>query len=105
LTDGRRLPPTGAKISMTKIVTSFCVVLLTLSAMESRATESVKRLLYVGNSFYSTYNSLHGHVNRPLAGALPKAERDGMQSYSVTISGGQLKWHNIGAYPRRRYRR
>ena len=84
---------------MTKIVTSFCVALLTLSAMESRATESVKRLLYVGNSFYYYNNSLHGHVNRLLAGALPKAERDGMQSYSVTISGGSSRFFSVVGSP------
>jgi hypothetical protein len=55
-------------------------------------------LLYVGNSFYYYNNSLHGHVNRLLAAALPKRERDALQSYSITISGGHLKWHNIGAY-------
>ncbi len=60
--------------------------------------ERPSRLLYVGNSFYYYNNSLHGHVNRLLAAALPKRERDALQSYSITISGGHLKWHNIGAY-------
>lgn len=59
---------------------------------------TAKRLLYVGNSFFYYNNSLHGHVNRLLSSALPKQERAGLQSYSVTISGGHLKWHDIGAY-------
>lgn len=62
------------------------------------APPNVKRLLYVGNSFYYYNNSLHGHVNRLLSAALPKQERAVLQSYSVTISGGHLKWHDIGAY-------
>jgi hypothetical protein len=62
------------------------------------ASPTVRRLLYVGNSFYYYNNSLHGHVNRLLSAALPKQERGGLQSYSVTISGGHLKWHDIGAY-------
>lgn len=62
------------------------------------SVERPSRLLYVGNSFYYYNNSLHGHVNRLLADALPKGEREALQSYSVTISGGHLKWHNIGAY-------
>jgi hypothetical protein len=60
--------------------------------------KSVKRLLYVGNSFYYYNNSLHGHVNRLLSSALSKSERGRLQSFSVTISGGHLRWHNIGAY-------
>ena len=91
---------------MRKIVALAFSALLACGAMWTVAAENVggtgsgkvKRLLYVGNSFYYYNNSLHGHVNRLLAGTLSKAERDGMQSYSVTISGGQLKWHNIGAY-------
>jgi hypothetical protein len=62
------------------------------------ASPKVKRLLYVGNSFHYYNNSLHGHVNRLLSAALTKHERAGLQSYSVTISGGHLKWHAIGAY-------
>lgn len=58
----------------------------------------VQRLLYVGNSFYYYNNSLHGHVNRMIAAALSKEQRKGYQSYSVTISGGHLKWHDVGAY-------
>lgn len=58
----------------------------------------VQRLLYVGNSFYYYNNSLHGHVNRMIAAALSKEERASYQSYSVTISGGHLKWHDVGAY-------
>jgi len=67
-------------------------------AESGNAEHTPKRLLYVGNSFYYYNNSLHGHVNRLLASALPKTDREGMQSFSVTISGGHLKWHNIGAY-------
>jgi len=63
-----------------------------------RDGKSVKRLLYVGNSFYYYNNSLHGHVNRLLTSTLSKNERRGLQSFSVTISGGHLRWHNIGAY-------
>ena len=81
------------------------VIALAMASGQSFATDAplqsspkVKRLLYVGNSFYYYNNSLHGHVNRLLASALPKSEREGLQSYSVTISGGHLKWHNIGAY-------
>jgi hypothetical protein len=81
------------------------VVALAMASGQSFAADSplgslpkVKRLLYVGNSFYYYNNSLHGHVNRLLASALPTSEREGLQSYSVTISGGHLKWHNIGAY-------
>jgi hypothetical protein len=81
------------------------VVALAMASGQSFAADAprqsspkVKRLLYVGNSFYYYNNSLHGHVNRLLASALPKSEREGLQSYSVTISGGHLKWHNIGAY-------
>lgn len=55
-------------------------------------------LLYVGNSFYYYNNSLHGHVNRLLAAALPADQRREFASFSVTISGGHLAWHDVGAY-------
>lgn len=58
----------------------------------------VRRLLYVGNSFFYYNNSLHGHVNKLLSAALPKPARDGYRSSSVTISGGHLRWHDVGAY-------
>lgn len=61
-------------------------------------TQQVKRLLYVGNSFFYYNNSLHGHVNRMIAAAIPKEARRDYQSYSVTISGGHLKWHDVSAY-------
>lgn len=69
-----------------------------VQAESGNVDHTPKRLLYVGNSFYYYNNSLHGHVNRLLASALPKSDREGLQSFSVTISGGHLKWHNIGAY-------
>jgi hypothetical protein len=60
--------------------------------------QEVKRLLYVGNSFFYYNNSLHGHVNRMISAAIPKEARRDYQSYSVTISGGHLKWHDVSAY-------
>lgn len=67
-------------------------------AADGQTVHGPQRLLYVGNSFYYYNNSLHGHVNRLLSSALPKPERELLQSFSVTISGGHLRWHNVGAY-------
>ncbi len=72
--------------------------LLALLSTPALAADGVRKLLYVGNSFYYYNNSLHGHVNRMLLPGMPKSERSAFQSYSVTISGGQLKWHDIAAY-------
>lgn len=64
-----------------------------------RVTQSApKRLLYVGNSFFYYNNSLHNQVSRMLSASLPKAERDQYSAYSITISGGHLRWHDVGAY-------
>jgi len=57
-----------------------------------------QRVLYVGNSFYYYNNSLHNQVRRLLAAALPKTESDRYSAYSITISGGHLRWHDVGAY-------
>ena len=43
--------------------------------------QEVKRLLYVGNSFFYYNNSLHGHVNRMISAAIPKEARRDYQSY------------------------
>lgn len=99
-------------ISWSKIGSLFAVLLIGWSAAIStdvalaagQATRGeptpseIRRLLYVGNSFYYYNNSLHGHVNRMIAAAMPKEKREDYQSYSVTISGGHLKWHDVGAY-------
>ncbi len=89
------------KVSYRKLPLLLALAIATLTSPSFAAASSVERpsrLLYVGNSFYYYNNSLHGHVNRLLAGRLSKSEREALQSYSVTISGGHLKWHNIGAY-------
>ena len=65
---------------------------------DSRASPSAKHLLYVGNSFFYYNNSLHNQVGRLLSAALPKAQRDQYTAYSLTISGGHLRWHDVGAY-------
>jgi hypothetical protein len=77
---------------------STVTCLLALLSAPTGAADGVRKLLYVGNSFYYYNNSLHGHVNRMLLPGIPKSERSAFQSYSVTISGGQLKWHDIAAY-------
>lgn len=75
-----------------------CVAASFATAAVPPGSQPVRKLLYVGNSFYYYNNSLHGHVNRLLNGALPRDEREKYQSFSVTISGGHLKWHDVGAY-------
>lgn len=62
------------------------------------AKTAPKRLLYVGNSFFYYNNSLHNQVSRMLSASLPKADRDQYSAYSITISGGHLRWHDVGAY-------
>ena len=92
--------PTLIKIGRHFVALLFVAALLgnNARAADEQQEHAPKRLLYVGNSFYYYNNSLHGHVNRLLSSALPKSERSGLQSFSVTISGGHLKWHNVGAY-------
>ena len=76
----------------------LCALAAASASVATAEASAVRNLLYVGNSFYYYNNSLHGHVNRLLTGVLPRAERSRYQSYSVTISGGHLKWHDVGAY-------
>lgn len=76
----------------------LCALAAVSASVATAEAPAVRNLLYVGNSFYYYNNSLHGHVNRLLTGVLPRAERSRYQSYSVTISGGHLKWHDVGAY-------
>jgi hypothetical protein len=67
-------------------------------AADSLQPPAAKRLLYVGNSFFYYNNSLHNQVNRLLSAELSKTERDQYSAYSITISGGHLRWHDVGAY-------
>lgn len=69
------------------------------AAAAAKADAAPHKLLYVGNSFYYYNNSLHNQVNRLLNVAMPdKQVRAGYTGHSLTISGGHLAWHNVGAY-------
>lgn len=67
-------------------------------SVEGQPQLPAKRLLYVGNSFFYYNNSLHNHVGRLLSAALPEGERKHYSAYSITISGGHLRWHDVAAY-------
>lgn len=77
---------------------AFAAIASAASSAEIPAQTAPKRLLYVGNSFFYYNNSLHNQVSRLLSASLPKAERDQYSAYSITISGGHLRWHDVGAY-------
>ena len=52
-------------------------------------------LLWVGNSFFYSNNSMHSHVESLAQAA--DATRP-MRGVSVTISGAGLDWHDLGSY-------
>jgi hypothetical protein len=52
-------------------------------------------LLWVGNSFFYSNNSLHSHVEGLARAADPTSPARGV---SVTISGAALGWHDIDSY-------
>jgi hypothetical protein len=85
-------------ITLTAVVGLAAVTVTNAVAAESQSPPSVKRLLYVGNSFFYYNNSLHNQVNRLLSVELSKTERAQYSAYSITISGGHLRWHDVGAY-------
>jgi hypothetical protein len=85
-------------IALAAVVAFSAATVIQPVAADSPSTPAAKRLLYVGNSFFYYNNSLHNQVNRLLSAALGKAERDQYSAYSLTISGGHLRWHNVGAY-------
>lgn len=88
----RRMPALAAILVLSAVSISDA------AAAETRSQPSAKRLLYVGNSFFYYNNSLHNQVSRLLSAAISKPERDQYSAYSITISGGHLRWHDVGAY-------
>ena len=82
----------------TALVIGFAATRVAAVDAQPSAAPKAQRLLYVGNSFYYYNNSLHNQVGRLLTAALAKSERSKLSAYSVTISGGHLRWHDVGAY-------
>lgn len=51
--------------------------------------------LYVGNSFFYYNNSLHSHVREFV---LRGESKNNFRSFSATISGSGLDWHDVASY-------
>lgn len=61
---------------------------------EYSLTTEVKKLLWVGSSFFYYNNSMRGHVVRLLTSAGGK----GYRAVSVTISGSGLSWYDVKSH-------
>lgn len=61
----------------------------------SRLSQPPQSALYVGNSFFYYNNSLHSHVRELVIRAETK---NPFRSFSATISGSGLDWHDVASY-------
>ena len=77
---------------------ALCAALSLGVAVAAEAPAKPPSILWVGNSLFYYNNSMHNHLGKLLAGALPAETRKGIRNTSVTISGGRLGWHNVDFY-------
>ena len=57
--------------------------------------DSVRSILWVGNSFFYYNNSMHNHFGNLVQAADPQSRPRGV---SVTISGSGMDWHDMESY-------
>ncbi|MFN9776071.1 MAG: DUF4886 domain-containing protein [Burkholderiales bacterium] len=88
-----------AALAAATLSLAACAQLAPIPDVPQRAgTENPPRsILYVGNSFMYTNNSLHGHVGLLARSAADRA-RAAHRSTSLTISGSGIDWHDVAAY-------
>ena len=61
------------------------------------ASDRIRSMLWVGNSFFYYNNSMHGHVGQLLLAQSDNGKRN-VRQVSATISGSGLNWHDMAAY-------
>ncbi|HEY2186999.1 MAG TPA: DUF4886 domain-containing protein [Caldimonas sp.] len=69
---------------------------MTTAAAPATPAAPPKTALWVGNSFFSYNNSMHGHVERLLSAANPGVR--GYRATSATISGSGINWQDMEAH-------